>query len=93
MRFEWDPAKNLSNIAKHGFSFEDAHLVFDNPMFATPDNRSAYGEPRISAYGTLNGRIVNIVFTMRSDEVVRIISMRKANGREKARYQKRLGAH
>jgi uncharacterized DUF497 family protein len=54
------------------------------------DQRQPYGEQRYLTVGTLAGRMVVIAHTLRGD-ATRIISMRKANARESARYQKRLG--
>jgi uncharacterized DUF497 family protein len=46
MEFEWDPAKNRSNFAKHNFDFEDAELVFAGPCVTFEDRRFDYGEER-----------------------------------------------
>ena len=86
MRFEWDPVKNALNIRKHGLSFEDAHLVFAELVVSGDDTRHTYGEARSISYGLLRGRLVQVVHTTRGD-TIRIISMRKANAREQARYQ------
>lgn len=90
MKFEWDEAKNEVNQRKHGLSFVDAPLVFAGRTLTFEDLRRLYGEPRYLTVGTLEGCVVIIAHTLRG-EVTRIISMRKANARERARYQKRLG--
>ena len=90
MRFEWDHAKNQANRKKHGLDFADAAHVFDGPILTFEDRRQSYGEPRYLTVGTLAGRMVIIAHTLRGD-ATRIISMRKANARERARYQERLG--
>jgi uncharacterized DUF497 family protein len=90
MEFEWDPAKNRSNFAKHGFDFEDARLVFEGFCFTFEDRRFQYGETRLITIGLLEGRAVVIAHSMRS-ESTRIISMRKANRREQKIYQERFG--
>ena len=90
MRFEWDEAKNQSNRRKHGLSFADAPLVFAGRPLTFEDRRRPYGEPRYLTVGTLAGRVVIMSHTLRGD-AIRIISMRKANARERARYQERLG--
>jgi uncharacterized protein len=89
--YEWDGAKNLSNVAKHGLTFADAELVFAGPCVTFVDNRFAYGEERYITLGLLAGRLVLIAHASRG-EVTRIISMRKANRREQGIYQKQLGA-
>ena len=91
MKCEWDEAKNRSNLAKHGFSFEDAERVLSGPCITFVDDRFDYGEERLITLGLLAGRLVVIAHTPR-DEVTRIISMRKGNRREQETYQKRFGA-
>ena len=89
MEFEWDREKNLINQAKHGLCFEDAALVFQGPVVTFEDNRAGYGEWRLITLGKLAGRVVVIAHTPREGRT-RVISMRKANEREKKIYQKRL---
>lgn len=89
MEFEWDQAKNESNQRKHGLDFADAPRVFAGPKLTFEDLRRSYGEPRYLTVGTLAGRVVVIAHAVRG-ETTRIISMRKANAREIARYQERL---
>jgi len=90
MPFEWDEAKNQSNRQKHGLDFVDAPLVFAGRTLTFQDLRQSYREPRYLTVGTLVGRMVIIAHTHRGD-TTRIISMRKANARERARHQERLG--
>jgi len=90
MTFEWDDAKSEANRKKHGLDFADAPLVFDGPKLTFADLRKSYGEPRYLTVGTLGGRMVIVAHTQRGD-ATRIISIRKANARERARYQERLG--
>jgi uncharacterized DUF497 family protein len=87
MRFTWDEAKNAKNIARHGFSFADAHRVFEGPVATTADTRDDYGEDRWIAYGYLHDTLVQVAFTMPSDDETHIISLRKANAREKAEFE------
>ena len=90
MKFEWDEAKNQSNQLKHGLNFADAPLVFAGRTLTFEDLRQPYGEPRYLTVGAMAGRVVIIAHALRGD-ATRIISMRKANARERARYQERLG--
>jgi uncharacterized protein len=90
MRYEWDEAKNRSNIEKHGLDFTDAPLVLNGRCVTFVDDRFEYGEKRLVSLGTLAGRVVVIAHAPRTADVTRIISMRKANRREqKAYYQER----
>jgi len=85
MEFEWDEAKNKSNIEKHGIDFNDVRQVFDKPVIAKEDERFDYGEKRIIAIGLLLEFVVVIVYTIRNT-VIRIISARLANTNEKQKY-------
>ena len=90
MEFEWDETKNQSNQQKHGLNFADAAQVFAGRTLTFEDSREVHGEVRHLTVGSLAGRVVIIAHTSRGD-ATRIISMRKANARERARYQERLG--
>ena len=88
MAITYDSAKRARTIQKRGLDFEDAGEVFAGWTIDIPDLRRDYGEPRINTVGYLNQRMVVVCWTPRGDDR-RIISMRKANDREKTRYQKR----
>ncbi len=90
MQFEWDEHKNQSNIAKHGLDLADAPSVFASPLRVTLDNRFDYGEDRFIALGLLGVRVVYIVFTEPEEEIIRIISMRKAVTHEQKQYEQYL---
>ncbi|MFM2044305.1 MAG: hypothetical protein RLY86_2881 [Pseudomonadota bacterium] len=85
MDYEWDEAKRIANISKHGIDFFDVPSVFDRSVLQWIDNRRPYGEVRCNALGLLNDRIVSVSFTDR-EGVRRIISARKANDREQRLY-------
>ena len=89
MKFEWDEAKRLSNIAKHGIDFRDAPDLFHNPYLILKDIRCNYGEERFLAMGQIGNRPMVLVFTER-EEKIRIISLRKANSREQEKYQEAI---
>jgi uncharacterized protein len=86
MLFEWDEKKNISNIKKHGISFEEASQVFNDPHRETViDNRKDYKELREMIIGkALISKIplmLTVVITEKSQSY-RIISARKANYKE-----------
>ena len=85
MNFEWDEAKRLANVHKHGFDFVDAVAVFDGDIVTIEDDRFEYAEQRFVTLGLLNGRVIVIVQTQRED-VTRIISVRKATKNEERSY-------
>ena len=91
MEFEWDPGKRAENLLKHGVDFKYARTVFENIVHSYEDSRKNYGESRITSIGLLNGRLMVIIHTRRGSNY-RIISMRKANERERQRYQKPIKA-
>jgi uncharacterized DUF497 family protein len=89
MRFEWDEAKRRTNLRLHGFDFADSEKVFANATLSLRDDRFNYGETRVLTFGILNGRVVAIVHT-ETDEVIRIISFRKAVKNEEEKYFKEI---
>jgi uncharacterized DUF497 family protein len=88
MTFEWNEAKNRSNIRKHGFDFADAEEMFRGMLIVAPDTREDYGERRWTGLGSIRGRTVHVVFTEPGPETIRIISLRKASRRESEQYEK-----
>ena len=91
MRIEWDEAKNRSNIRKHGVSFETAQLVFDDPHHLSVQDREVGGEERWQTVGLVGGAVLLLVAHAwreeERDEIVRIISARKATPRERQHYE------
>lgn len=85
MRFEWDEAKRRSNLRQHGIDFADVEVVFTGEILTLLDDRFAYGETRFLTVGLLRGKAVAISHT-ETDEVVRIISARKARRDEEITY-------
>lgn len=94
IEFEWDPAKAKSNERKHGVTFEDATLVFQDPDIYSEQDRIVDGELRWQSTGLVHGIMLVLVahtsdFSQHSHaEVIRIISARKANPKERTRYDK-----
>lgn len=87
MIFEWDEAKRLLNLEKHGVDFVDANKMWDGVMFVSEDTRREYGESRYIGIGRIDGRTMVVVYTNRNANIVRIISLRKANSRETRSYE------
>ena len=91
MRFEWDEAKNRANQTKHdGLDFETAARVFNDPQIILARDRIVEGEQRWHAMGAVSGALLLVVHTFREEddgeEVIRIISAREANQRERRIY-------
>ena len=89
MPFEWDEAKRQSNIRKHGIDFVGIDKVFAAEMVTILDDRFDYASTRFITLGRFNGRVVVIAHT-ETDEVIRIISVRKATRNEEISYFKEV---
>ena len=90
MKIEFDSAKRHKTLLERGLDFADAKNVFEGVHFTAQDSRVDYEEDRFISVGWLNAQLVVLVWTPRG-EVRRIISMRKANDREKTLYTRHLG--
>ena len=89
MKFEWDESKRRSNIKRHGIDFVDAEIVFAGATITILDDRFDYDETRLITFGLLWGRVVAVVHTA-TDEVIRIISFRKASKHEEEIFFKEI---
>lgn len=87
MHYEFDPAKDESNLDKHGLSLADADGFEWETAVVREDARRQYAEPRLQAAGYIGARLHVMVFCLRAGSV-RVISLRKANQREEKRYAK-----
>ena len=89
MKFEWDENKRKLNIQKHGIDFEDAKRVFEGISLTFQDNRFDYGQQRFITMGLLYEIVIVIAHT-EIDEIIRIISIRKATKNEQKLFFKKL---
>lgn len=88
MKFEWDLTKAASNLNKHGVAFEDAMRVFyDVERIETYDGREDHAEDRWATIGVVYLSVLYVVYTVRDDDTIRLISARKANAREQKQYR------
>jgi uncharacterized DUF497 family protein len=89
LRFEWDAPKSTANLRKHGVSFEEAAIVFGDPLaltFADPDHsssRSTLHHHRSVA----SGSVALVVAHVERGQKVRIISARRATRQERTIYE------
>lgn len=91
MQFEWDKNKNKINKSKHGISFETASLVFQDPFLVSIlDERHHYQEERWQSIGLIQEILIYVAHTFGEDsngeEIIRIISARKATTSEIRNY-------
>lgn len=93
MRFEWDLRKDAANRVKHGVSFELARRVFDDPNHLSIQDRHERGEERWRTLGFVGPHAILLVAHTYEDkhgeEIIRIISARKATKRERQIYDER----
>jgi len=90
VRFEWDERKRRSNLEKHGVDFSDLESLFASETVTVLDERVDYGEHRFITLGLLKGIVLTVAHT-ETDEVVRILSARKATRYEEETYFKEIG--
>ncbi|HVF42894.1 MAG TPA: BrnT family toxin [Pyrinomonadaceae bacterium] len=89
MEFEWDEAKRRSNLRKHGIDFVGIEELFEGMTVTILDDRTDYGEERFVTFGLLDGRVVAVAHT-ETEEVIRIVSVRKATKNEESGYFKEI---
>ena len=85
MQLEWDESKRRSNIRRHGIDFTVAEKVLAGATITFLDDRLDYGEMRLQTFGLLNDKVVAITHT-ETDDVIRVISVRKATKHEEKTY-------
>ncbi len=91
-RFIWDGDKARANLRKHRISFEIATRVFTDPCALTGKTASKRGEYRWQTLGRVDGiTLLLVAHTLEEDrdgaEVIRIISARRADLKERKRYE------
>ena len=87
MHYEWDESKGTANLAKHGIDFIHAERFEWATAIEAMDNRFDYGEERWVALGFIGNRLHVLIYTRRK-ESIRLISLRRANSREREYYEK-----
>ncbi len=91
MRFAWDAEKNQENQRNHGVSFELAREVFADPLALSTIDRVGDGEQRWQTLGMVGGMVIVLVAhtvqEREGEEVIRIISARKATKHERRAYE------
>jgi uncharacterized DUF497 family protein len=92
-RFEWDEAKNEANQRKHGVSFEQAVLAFNDPAVVSYKDRVEGGEERWKTLGMVEGLLLLLLVAHTvnhadsEEEVIRIISAREPSRAERRLYE------
>lgn len=86
IQFEWDENKRQANIRKHGIDFKDALKLFYGQHVTYEDDRPIYDEQRFITFGLLHTHLLVVVHTLVENDVIRIISARKATKYEQKRF-------
>ena len=86
MNVSWDEAKRQATLKDRGLDFAWVAQIFGLKEYIIEDTRFDYGERRLVSVGYINSRLCVVIWTPRNDGR-HVISMRKANDREQARYK------
>jgi uncharacterized protein len=87
MQFQYDPAKAVANVRRHGVSFADAEGVLKDPLALTIEDPDAQGERRYAAIGLGSaGDLLVVIYTEHTEEY-RLISARRATRKERKTYE------
>ena len=90
MSAEFDAKKDAANVKKHGVSLSEGDGVLNDPLAITVEDDSAVGEHRFVTVGmNLFGSLMVVVHPPRRSGV-RIISVRKADSKERRNYEKSI---
>ena len=84
--YEWDEAKRQANLRKHGVDFAEVEGFLWEYSISSEDRLGEYGEQRMVSIGPIGLRLYVLVWTARGD-LVRVISLRPANGPERKRHE------
>ena len=84
--FEWDEEKDKINFIKHGIHFKTAAKVFYDPDCLIKEDTNHGMELRYDILGMV-GKVLFVVCTFREENIIRLISARKATAAEKRRYE------
>lgn len=89
-RFEWDTNKDKDNQEKHGLSFDDATELFTSgtDFLEIYDEEHSDEEDRFIAIGPIRSGVVVVIYTERQDDVIRLVSARRATNKEVELFRK-----
>lgn len=85
MQFKENEKKRRINVRKHGIDFIGCEAIFDGHSFTMEDARFPYDETRYITLGLLEGRVVVVAHTG-TEDVIEVISIRKAKHHEQKTY-------
>jgi uncharacterized protein len=86
--FVWDPRKAAANLRKHGIDFREAVTVLDDTLSTTfPDIDHSGLEHRYLTIGVSSRKRVLVVAHTEENELIRIITARRATRHERKFYE------
>lgn len=85
MQIEWDEAKRIKTLRERSIDFAALEEFFETEVSTLENRRGNYGEERFVSFGFFRGRPIVVFYTFR-DDVVRIISARRASKYEQKTY-------
>lgn len=91
LKFEWDPRKAVSNLSRHGVSFQETLTAFADPLARIFDDEdhSVEEQREIIIGHSAKERLLVVCFTVQAKSV-RIFSARKATRRERKEYEENI---
>jgi uncharacterized protein len=92
VRFEWHLQKSVRNLKKHSISFDEASTVFNDPLariFDDPEHSLTEAREIIIGHSIV-GRLIMVSFIEKEIGLVRIISARQTNNKERADYEENI---
>jgi uncharacterized DUF497 family protein len=91
MEFQWNESKRKVNLRKHGIDFIDVPEIFSGPLLTRLDTREDYKEDRWIGIGYVKTRVLVVCYVERTqNDVIRIISARKALNHERKYFEKKI---
>jgi uncharacterized DUF497 family protein len=88
MKIEYNEQKAQGNLKKHGISFDEAEEALYDPFALVIEDDESVNEERFLLLGkSKKERVLMVVYALRHEDTIRIISARKATGKEKADYE------
>jgi uncharacterized DUF497 family protein len=92
VRFEWHLQKSVRNLKKHSISFDEASTVFNDPLariFDDPEHSLTEAREIIIGHSIV-GQLIMVSFIEKEIGLVRIISARQTNNKERADYEENI---
>jgi uncharacterized protein len=87
LQYQWNARKDAKNRRKHGLSLEDGIPALEDPDAQSWIDDGSHDELRFGTLGMAYPNILLVITTQPSEEVIRIISVRRAERHEEEWYR------